>query len=47
VELAFQWLESPSLAPPKELPELSQLEWFLLQRMLESLWLEKKLSPLQ
>jgi hypothetical protein len=48
VEKAFQWLASPVLdPPPKELESLSQLEWYLLQRMLESLWQEKKESPVQ
>lgn len=45
VELAFQWLSSPELAPfPQELDELNQAEWFLLNSLLESLQQEKQNS---
>jgi hypothetical protein len=48
VEKAFEWLEDPSPNPPPEdLLSLSQLEWFVLRKMLDSLWEEKKQSPLQ
>jgi hypothetical protein len=47
VEQAFQWLADPlPSAPPKEL-ELSQVEWFLLSRMLNGLLEEKEHSRLQ
>ena len=48
VEQALQWLASPvQEPPPEELESLSQVEWFLLGRMLESLLQEKEQSPLQ
>jgi hypothetical protein len=48
LEQAFLWLESPdSLPPPKELQELSQMEWFLVQKLLEGLQQEKEMYPLQ
>ena len=48
VEQAFQWLESPvQTSPPQELESLSQMEWFLLDRMLQGLLDEKKANPLQ
>ena len=48
VELAFQWLASPLVEPPpEELNHLNQAEWFLLQRMLDSLLLEKEQGPVQ
>ena len=48
VEQALQWLASPvQEPPPQELESLSQVEWFLLSRMLESLLQEKEQSPLQ
>ena len=48
VELAFQWLDSPiQIPPPEELESLSQVEWFLLDRMLQGLLDEKQHSPLQ
>jgi hypothetical protein len=48
LEQAFQWLASPDLLPPpKELQELSQMEWFLVQKMLEGLQQEKEWYPLQ
>ena len=48
VELALKWLDSPIKSPPpQELEHLNQMEWFLLQRMLDSLLSEKKASPLQ
>ena len=49
VELAFQYLNQPVLShpPPLELQELNDLEWFLLERMLQKLLKEKDESPLQ
>ena len=48
VEQALQWLASPvQEPPPEELESLSQVEWFLLGRMLQSLLQEKEQSPLQ
>ena len=48
VELAMEWLHSPIRnAPPEPLVCLTQLEWFLLDRMLASLLHEKESSPLQ
>jgi hypothetical protein len=48
VEQALQWLASPVQdPPPKGLEKLNQLEWFLLQRMLDSLLAEKENAPLQ
>ena len=47
VESALEWLYSPVQSPPpEELVELSQLEWFLLDRMLASLLSEKDRHPL-
>ena len=46
VEQALLWLTQPELEPPEELRHLNEMEWFLLSRMLESLMLEKHLSPL-
>ena len=48
LEQALKWLDSPVQdAPPEELESLSQMEWFLLDRMLQGLLQEKELSPLQ
>ena len=48
VEQAFKWLDSPiQTSPPQELESLSQMEWFLLDRMLQGLLQEKQHSPLQ
>ena len=42
LEQAFQWLASPvQEPPPPELEALSQQEWFLLQRLLDSLMRER------
>jgi hypothetical protein len=47
VELALQWLDSPVLnPPPQELEHLSQVEWYLLDHLLQSLLKEKLLHPL-
>ena len=45
VESALAWLASPELNPPQDLKHLHEMEWFLLQRMLDSLLMEKDLSP--
>ena len=46
VELALEWLASPLLeSPPKELLDLTQVEWFLLDRMLDQLMTERDHSP--
>ena len=48
VEQAFQWLADPLPSPPpKELEPLSQVEWFLLSRMLNGLLEEKNQHQLQ
>ena len=48
VEQAFKWLASPvQNPPPKGLEPLSQVEWFLLSRMLDNLLEEKGQSRLQ
>jgi hypothetical protein len=42
VELALAWLASPvQEAPPDELLDLNQMEWFLLDRMLQTLIQER------
>ena len=47
VEQALQWLDSPvQSAPPQELEQLSQVEWYLLDKMLQELLLEKRFSSL-
>ena len=46
VELALEWLASPLLeSPPEELLNLTQVEWFLLDRMLDQLMLERNHGP--
>ena len=46
MEQAFQWLESPmKQAPPQELQRLNEVEWMLLERMLQGLLVEKEHSP--
>jgi hypothetical protein len=48
VEKAFNWLASPvQKPPPRDLEALSQVEWFLLSRMLDNLLEEKQKHPLQ
>ena len=48
VEQALAWLDDPiQTPPPEELESLSQMEWFLLDRMLQALMLEKRHNPLQ
>jgi hypothetical protein len=48
MELAFKWLESPiQCPPPPELESLSQMEWFLLDRMLQQLLKEKESQRVQ
>ncbi len=48
VEQAWKWLGDPSPEPPpKELQELSPLEWHLLDVLLRALMEEKALYPLQ
>ena len=45
VELGLAWLASPIQdSPPQELESLGQMEWFLLDRMLQALETEKRLS---
>ena len=42
VEKALAWLASPvQEAPPDELLDLNQMEWFLLDRMLQTLIQER------
>jgi hypothetical protein len=46
VEKALEWLASPVVeSPPDELLELTQVEWFLLDRMLNHLMWEKDSGP--
>ena len=46
MEQAFQWLESPmKQAPPQELQRLNEVEWLLLERMLQGLLMEKNCNP--
>ena len=48
VEQAFEWLASPIVeSPPEALTSLNQMEWFLLQRMLDELMKERDHNPLQ
>jgi hypothetical protein len=48
VEKALAYLASPVYSPPpEELPKLSQVEWFLLSRMLQHLLEEKDNHVLQ
>jgi hypothetical protein len=48
VEKALKYLKSPlPLEVPKELQELSQVEWYLLARMLDRLLEEKAQHPVQ
>ncbi len=48
VEQALAWLASPHLCPvPQELKGLNQVEWFLLNNLLENLLEEKEQSPVQ
>jgi hypothetical protein len=47
VEKALKWLASPEMnSPPEELVALNQVEWYLLNRMLDDLMLEKDSLPL-
>ena len=42
VEQALAWLHSPvKEPPPQSLKHLNELEWFLLQRMLDHLLLDR------
>jgi hypothetical protein len=46
VEKALEWLASPIVeSPPEDLLELTQAEWFLLDRMLSQLMQEKDNGP--
>ena len=48
LEQALKWLDSPVQEPPPQgLESLSQLEWFLLDRLLQGLWEEKGQHLLQ
>ena len=48
VERALAWLANPKPSPvPQELKELSQVEWFLLNHLLENLLEEKERSRVQ
>lgn len=45
IEQALKWLDSPvESPPPQELESLSQLEWYLLDKLLQELWREKASS---
>ena len=47
VEKALAWLDSPVQSPPPpELETLTQVEWYLLDRMLQQLQIEKQHNPL-
>ena len=46
VEKALEWLANPLVeSPPDDLLELTQAEWFLLDRMLVTLMREKERGP--
>ena len=46
VELALKWLDSPVQSPPPpELEDLTQVEWYLLDQMLQTLLKERDHSP--
>ena len=46
LEQALSWLANPvDLSPPEPLKTLNEMEWYLLERLLESLMLEKDHSP--
>jgi hypothetical protein len=48
LEQALAWLDSPvQSAPPQELKELSQVEWYLLRQLLDQLLLEREHNPVQ
>ena len=48
LESALKWLASPlPEPPPQELPRLTQVEWYLLERLLHNLLEERQHSPLQ
>ena len=48
LETALNFLHHQQpMSPPQGLPELNELEWFLLGKMLDQLLLEKDSSPLQ
>lgn len=48
VEQALAWLANPQPQQmPQELKELNQLEWFLLNSLLENLLEEKEQNPVQ
>lgn len=48
VEQALAWLASPHSHPvPQELKGLNQVEWVLLNHLLENLLDEKERSPVQ
>ncbi len=45
IELALKWLDSPVLSPPpQELESLTQMEWYLLDNLLQLLLKEKQNS---
>ena len=45
IEQALEWLDSPVESPPPEgLEALSQVEWYLLDKLLQELWREKASS---
>jgi hypothetical protein len=46
LERALEWLDSPlAESPPEELLKLTEIEWYLLDRLLEQLMVEKDHSP--
>ena len=46
LEQALAWLDSPIQdPPPKELEQLNEVEWLLLNRMLQGLLWEKEHNP--
>jgi hypothetical protein len=48
IEQALKWLDSPVQSPPPpELESLNQLEWYLLDKLLQQLLVEKESSLLQ
>ena len=47
IEQALQWLDNPlECPPPPELESLNQLDWFLLDKLLQQLQLEREHNSL-
>jgi hypothetical protein len=47
VEQALEWIHSPlQLSPPQGLEDLNPVEWYLLEQLLNQIWVEQAHSPL-